>query len=212
MSIGNLETRSALTLVGDSITVGSYIPDQTPPVDAYAKLVNRELALPPEDREIDRGLSRYRTVNISQSGAKAIDFDPNEGAPFGEDLFSRIPASNAVFLYLGTNDAAHLVSVEDYTQSIFDIARTLLLRGVGRVLIGQVATPPRFEQLFAGRAALMLGYREAARYIESLLPNAQAVSVPLTDEDFDPNVNDWLTIHPLASGHRVIADAVLGAL
>jgi lysophospholipase L1-like esterase len=217
-----------ITLVGNSITAG-VINDPGIPGNltgrqrlcweglCYAALVDAAM------KQLDRSIS---TVNVGVGGATSRDWDPNDyhendfhytlngNSFFGRrPLFHVIPASNIVVVYVGTVDSLGLfeyggpTSTEEFTAHLHDIAATLLIRGVERVVLITPPVPAAWEASTAGLR--MREYAEAARRVCAVLPLRYDECLLDLQRDFP--VDGWAGqhIHPNLAGHRFIAERIV---
>lgn len=192
-------------LVGDSITFGIVSEPDGP---SWAELVSDELA------------ASHEIVNVGASGTSAFYWAPSTPCPgicsgadnlFDDRATPELPADVAT-LMLGTNDAVGLfldqpTSVDDWDGYMREVLDGLFDGGAGTVLL--MSSPD--ANLSDDAASLILGYRDRIDTICGEI--ADVVCGPdlatLLDPDTDFAAQD---VHPNASGHAKIADAVIASL
>lgn len=193
-------------LIGDSITAGLVSAPKGPP---YATLLAELLG--PD----------FELVKLGCGGTSSLDWTRSRGAVMcGGDyalpnLYDKLvkpalPADLATVL-LGTNDAKgiqedHHISAEEYEAALREIAGNLLADGVGQVML---LGPPFIIHNVQAMLRIMK-YGDALRRVCGGMERVVCgpdVRFLLDAEDF-ANGN----IHPNASGHRKIAEALAEAL
>ena len=207
-------------LIGDSITKGFISgPDGLTRSCVEERCWAAQLAA-----QLGQG---YRVIERGVGGATTLDWvGPTAGIPFAEIEGSLVPLFDGlvardlpvdiVVILLGTNDAVGFgedapLPPDDYARNLELLTRRLLDRGVGRVVL--LPPPPRRPSTGEVRVRLF-GYRVAIERLcramsgeESAKPPAVLCGPNLLDrlgpEHFEKN-----DVHPNASGHRRIAEAV----
>lgn len=171
---------STIVAFGDSLTSGPGLsPSQT-----YPALLEQLAAT--------AGL-QYRVVNAGVTG----DTTSDALRRFDEAV---VPGTEIVIVAIGINDGLRGVSVETVERNISTIIARAQARGI-RVLLCAMEAPPvkgfnysvEFHRLFT---------RLSERYQLPLVPFFLIGIVSNDGLDLDD------TLHPTATGHRVIADAI----
>jgi lysophospholipase L1-like esterase len=192
-------------LVGDSITFGVVSAPEGP---SWAELVAFELA------------GSHDVVNVAQSGTSAVYWAPSTPCPgicseadnlFDDRATPELPADVATLL-LGTNDAVGLfldepTGTDDWEGYMREVLDGLFDGGVAAVLL--MSSPD--ANLSPDAAARIGSYRER---VDAICGDVAGVVcgpdlATLLDPTLDFAPGD---VHPNASGHAKIADAVVASL
>lgn len=192
-------------LLGDSITAGVV---SGPPGPSWELLAAAALA------------ESYDIVNVAAGGTSAFYWAPDTPCPgicpdadtlFEQRAAEALPA-DVVTVLLGTNDAVGFfldepTPVSDWDAYMRDILDALFERDVGVVLL--MSAP--IANLGDGAAALARGYRDRVMEICTELPavlcGPDLIELLDPETDFAPG-----DVHPNASGHAKIAEAVVARL
>ena len=192
-----------VVLVGDSITVGIVSEPKGP---SYAELLAQQLG------------HGFQIVNVACGGSSTLDWQPDArpalcpGVPGWIPLYATrarpaLPADIATIL-LGTNDmrgALEQAPIEPaaYQAALRALATALHADGAREVLL---ISPP----FSLGGVVRLAGYRprirELCQELRFVTCGPDLVEV-LHGDDFAPG-----DVHPNASGHAKIADALAAAL
>jgi lysophospholipase L1-like esterase len=196
-------TPLGVLLVGDSITRGNVSEPIGP---AYAELLPGRLG------------PGHEVTNVAISGMSSVFWAPStpcgglcvNGADnlFDDRVTPELP-TNVVSLMLGWNDAAGFLLTErtapdDYESHLREIVDAVFVLGADHMIL---MTPPIPAVASGVVADLLAGYRAAV--LDICLDTIGVVCGPDLQRTMDP-INHFAPgdIHPNASGHAFIADAL----
>jgi lysophospholipase L1-like esterase len=193
-------------LLGDSITAGT-VSEPTGP--AYPEQLETALG---SDFELVRAACGGTTTRdwLPQASTRSCDRNVVQTGLYHDLVLPLLPVDVSVVL-LGSNDAQGFrerepISVEEYGANLSAIARALLRDGSDRVVL--MTAPPIYHRIKHYRRLMSLRAQ-----VEQLCASEPRVECGpnlfdlLAPDDFEPS-----NLHPNATGHARIAEALAGTL